>query len=182
VSAPEAVLQTPRLVLRRWGTGDIDGFAALNDDPAVMEFRWTRQQSEGFIRMAEAEWEERGLGLFCVEAPDIAEGCIGFIGLHVPGFTAAFTPAVEIGWRLARRAWGHGLATEGATAVRAFAHRECGLAEIVSFTAAINLRSQRVMEKIGLVRDPDGDFDHPRLAADDPLRPHVLYRGSAPRR
>jgi RimJ/RimL family protein N-acetyltransferase len=91
-------------------------------------------------------------------------------------FNAHFTPAAEIGWRLARGQWGKGYATEGARAALAFGFDKLGLDEIVSFTAVINLRSQRVMERIGMTHDPADDFDHPRVAPGDPLRPHVLYR------
>jgi RimJ/RimL family protein N-acetyltransferase len=97
----------------------------------------------------------------------------GFIGLSVPTFEAHFTPCVEIGWRLAAEHWGHGLATEGARAVLATA-----VGPIVSFTSVQNVRSRRVMEKIGLTRDPADDFDHPRLPAGHSLRRHVLYRSA----
>jgi RimJ/RimL family protein N-acetyltransferase len=99
----------------------------------------------------------------------------GFVGLSVPRFQAPFTPCVEIGWRLAAEYWGFGYATEGARAVLDFAFDVLGLEEVVSFTAPANLRSRRVMERIGMVRDPAGDFDHPWLSA-GPLQRQVLYR------
>ncbi|MNE20010.1 hypothetical protein D3C80_1131120 [compost metagenome] len=92
------------------------------------------------------------------------------------GFDAAFTPAVEIGWRLAKRHWGQGFASEAAWAALRCAFGQLGLDEVVSFTTRENTPSQKVMQAIGMQRDFAGDFDHPRLAADDPLRPHVLYR------
>ena len=95
----------------------------------------------------------------------------GFVGLSVPRFEANFTPCVEMGWRLAADAWGHGYATEAARAALAFGFGELGLREIVSFTVPHNLRSRRVMEKIGMTRDPAGDFDHPTVGTR-----HVLYR------
>jgi RimJ/RimL family protein N-acetyltransferase len=100
----------------------------------------------------------------------------GFIGLLRAEFDAPFTPAVEIGWRLAPEFWGQGLAPEGARAALASGFEELGFGEIVSFTARANGPSIRVMEKIGMRRDPKDDFDHPALAADDRLRAHVLYR------
>jgi ribosomal-protein-alanine N-acetyltransferase len=105
---------------------------------------------------------------------------VGFVGLNQPGFDAAFTPCVEIGWRLARHAWGRGFATEGATAVLQLAFDALGLDEVVSFTTEANDRSRRVMERIGLTRDPADDFDHPRLPEGHPLRRHVLYRAQRP--
>jgi ribosomal-protein-alanine N-acetyltransferase len=107
---------------------------------------------------------------------------IGFIGLSIPTFKAAFTPCVEIGWRLAADVWGQGLATEGGLAAVRHAFDVIGLEELVSFTACINTKSQRVMQKIGMTRDPAGDFDHPRVPEGHPLRPHVLYRFANPSR
>ena len=101
---------------------------------------------------------------------------IGFIGLSIPQFEAHFTPCVEIGWRLARAEWGKGYASEGARAALAFGFERLGLAEIVSFTAVSNLRSRRVMERIGMQRRAAEDFDHPNLPEGHPLRRHVLYR------
>jgi ribosomal-protein-alanine N-acetyltransferase len=108
------------------------------------------------------------------------EPFVGFIGLAEPAFTAPFTPCVEIGWRLARAAWGLGYATEGARAALAFAFDRLRLAEIVSMTTPGNTRSRRVMEKLGMRRDPTDDFDHPNLPPPSPLRRHVLYRLRAP--
>ena len=143
--------------------------------PATM----TREQSDAFAEYARQGIEERGWGLWAVEVVG-GEPFAGFVGLNVPGFEAHFTPAVEIGWRLLPRAWGNGYATEAARAAAAFGFAELGLAEIVSFTAVANAPSRRVMERIGMTRDPADDFDHPRLAEGDPLRRHVLYRLRAP--
>ena len=101
---------------------------------------------------------------------------VGFTGLAVPSFEAPFTPAVEVGWRLARPAWGHGYATEAARASLAYGFGELGLEEVVSFTSVGNARSRAVMERLGMTHDRAGDFQHPLLAPGDPLRPHVLYR------
>ncbi|MEW9528193.1 GNAT family N-acetyltransferase [Microbispora sp. NPDC049125] len=173
-------IATERLVLRRWRHGDRQPFAALNADPAVMEHfpsTLSRAESDALAGRIEAAFAERGFGLWAVEA---GGAFIGFTGLNVPRFTAHFTPCVEIGWRLARPAWGHGYATEAARAALAYGFGELGLAEIVSFTSVTNVRSQAVMRRIGMTRDPQDDFDHPALDEDSPLRRHVLYRISAP--
>ncbi len=170
------MIETERLVLRRWQEKDREPFAALNADPEVMEYfpaTLTRERSDALADRVAAEFDDCGFGLWAVE---LSGTFIGFTGLSVPRFTAHFTPCVEIGWRLARSAWGHGYATEAARAALRHGFGELGLKEIVSFTARQNMRSQRVMERIGMTRDPEGDFDHPALAEDSPLRRHVLYR------
>jgi ribosomal-protein-alanine N-acetyltransferase len=166
-------LRTERLVLRQWREDDRDPFAALNADPVVMEHfpsTMTREASDAFVDFNIATIAERGWGLWAVDA---GGGFIGFVGLNEP----RFRPGVEIGWRLARAAWGHGYATEAAEAVLAFAFDEIGLDEVISFTSTTNVRSQRVMERIGMTRDPADDFDHPNVT-DERLRRHVLYRTS----
>lgn len=171
-------LRTRRLVLRRWQDGDLEPFAALNADPEVMEHfpsRLDRSASDGLAAAADGAFDERGFGLWAVEVA--ATGLfIGFTGLAVPRFEAPFTPAVEIGWRLARMAWGHGYATEAATAALDDPFERVGLTEIVSFTSVPNVRSQAVMHRLAMTRDPAEDFDHPNLPAGHRLRRHVLYR------
>jgi RimJ/RimL family protein N-acetyltransferase len=170
-------LLTPRLTLRQWRDGDLEPFAALNADPEVMRFfpaPLSREQSDDLATHAKRGIEERGWGLWAVEVIESAR-FIGFVGLAEPRFEAHFTPAVEVGWRLARDAWGNGYATEGARATVVYAFDDLGLDEIVSFTSAINERSRRVMERLGMTRNPSDDFDHPSLN-DGTLRPHVLYR------
>jgi RimJ/RimL family protein N-acetyltransferase len=139
--------------------------------PAVL----SRAESDAAAAQLRAELAERGFGLWAVEAPAVAP-FVGFTGLSVPRFSAHFTPCVEIGWRLAREHWGRGYAPEAARAALAHAFGPLGLAEVVSFTAAGNVKSRRVMEKLGMTRDPADDFDHPNLPPGHPLRRHVLYR------
>jgi RimJ/RimL family protein N-acetyltransferase len=168
---------TSRLVLRAWCESDRSPFAALNADPLVMEHFPTllsRDQSDAIVNRCVEQLHRNGYGLWAVEIRTSGE-FIGFVGLAAPGWQAAFTPCTEIGWRLARSAWGHGYATEAANAALATAFGPAGLDEVVSFTTTRNLRSQRVMQRIGMTRDPSGDFNHP-LVADGPLRRHVLYR------
>jgi RimJ/RimL family protein N-acetyltransferase len=172
------LLRTQRLLLRPWRDQDLGPFAALNADPAVREHfpdTLSRDESDAAARRIRADMDRDGYGLWAVEVPG-GSPFIGYVGLAVPAFEAAFTPCVEIGWRLARQAWGHGFATEGARAAVAFAFDRLGLGELVSMTTAANHRSRRVMEKLGMRRDPADDFEHPLLPAASPLRPHVLYR------
>ena len=173
-----AELRTQRLVLRQWRDDDLEPFAALNADPEVMHYfpsPLTRGQSDALAEGQRDLIAERGWGLWAVEVVDRAP-FIGFVGLAEPRFQAHFTPAVEVGWRLARDHWGKGYATEGARAAVAFGCGELGLDEIVSFTSVVNERSRRVMDRVGMTHDPADDFDHPLLAPGDALRRHVLYR------
>jgi ribosomal-protein-alanine N-acetyltransferase len=171
-------LRTERLVLRTWRGDDRAPYAALNADPTVMQFLASaldRAASDRMVEQIERGFEERGFGLWAVERLDTTE-FIGFVGLSVPRFDADFTPCVEVGWRLARSAWGHGFATEAAQAAIDDGFTRVGLAEIVSFTAEINERSRAVMRRLGMTHDPAEDFDHPSLPEGDPLSRHVLYR------
>jgi ribosomal-protein-alanine N-acetyltransferase len=171
-------LQTERLVLRGWRDDDLAPFAALNADPAVMEHfpgLMTTAETAAFIGRIVDGWAANGFGVWVVERS--ADGAfLGFNGLARPRFDAPFMPAVEIGWRFARHTWGHGYATESARAALAFGFKTVGLDEIVSFTSPANERSWRVMERLGMTRDPADDFDHPRLPEGHRLRRHVLYR------
>ena len=171
-------LRTDRLVLRRWSPNDLVPFAGMNADPVVMEHMQralTPAESDAFARRIEAEFDACGFGLWAVEVPGTAP-FIGFVGLHRVPFDAAFTPAVEVGWRLARQHWGHGYATEAARAAVRYGYEEIGLEEIVSFTTPGNIASWRVMERLGMVRDPSSDFDHPGVPVGHPLRGHIFYR------
>jgi RimJ/RimL family protein N-acetyltransferase len=170
--------ETERLILRPWREADREPFARINADSRVMEFLGgpvTPDKSDALLRRASDHFARHGFGPWAVQLKETGE-FIGFIGLMIPGFEAAFTPCVEIGWRLGFEFQGRGLATEGAREALRFGFEECGLGEIVSFTAAGNLRSRRVMEKLGMSHDPADDFDHPRVAEGSPLRRHVLYR------
>jgi RimJ/RimL family protein N-acetyltransferase len=170
------MMRTERLVMREWRASDREPFAQLNADPEVMRHfpeRLSREQSDAFADTIEAGFEERGWGLWALE---VDGAFIGYTGLQPVSFDAHFTPAVEIGWRLARGAWGHGYASEAARSASAFAFAELELDELVSFTVPGNERSRAVMERIGMTHDPAGDFDHPRLPEGHEMRRHVLYR------
>ena len=127
------------------------------------------------IGRVRGHFAEHGFGLWALERKD-SGAFIGFTGLGVVGFDAPFTPAVEIGWRLARRHWGQGFASEAAWTCLRCAFAQLGLDEVVSFTTQGNLPSQKVMQAIGMQQDLQGSFEHPRLPIGHPLRPHVLYR------
>ena len=155
-------------------------FAELNADAEVM---WhfpaplSRAESDALVDRIVADFERCGWGLWALE--EQATGSfLGFTGLAPVRFQAPFTPATEVGWRLRRDAWGCGFASEAARAALAFAFAHDGLAleDVVSFTACANERSRAVMRRLGMSRDPAGDFDHPALPAGHPLRRHVLYR------
>jgi RimJ/RimL family protein N-acetyltransferase len=157
-----------RVRLRRW-----------NADPRVMEFFFegamNRAGSDALIDRIEKHIDEHGFGAWALEVPDVAP-FIGFAGLSVPRFTTLFTPCVEIGWRLAPSYWGRGYATEAARVALAHGFGPLEIPEIVSFTAATNLRSRAVMERLGMRRDAADDFDYPGIPEGHALRPHVLYR------
>lgn len=168
---------TSRLELRQWREEDRTPFARLNADPMVMAHfpaLLTRDESDALMDRCVEDLARRGYGLWAVRIRATSE-FIGFVGLAVPTWDAPITPCTEIGWRLARSAWGQGYATEAADAVLATAFGLLGLDRLVSFTTAQNLPSQRVMQRIGMTRSPSEDFEHPRVP-DGPLRRQVLYR------
>ena len=171
-------LSTPRLTLRPWRDTDAGAFAAMFDDPRVMEFLMPaadRAAIDAMVARIRGHFDQHGYGWWTAELKKSGD-FIGLIGLvHVP-WRAHFTPAVEVGWRLASAYWGQGYATEGARAALDCGFARLGLSEIVSITVPANRPSWRVMQRIGMRRDPAGDFDHPRLAEGDPLRRHLLYR------
>lgn len=171
-------IETARLVLRDWRDDDVEAFVAMNADPRVTEFfslAYTRGLSESRARAIREELAKFGYGWWVVEirgGPSFG----GAICLRDVPFEAAFTPAREIGWRFRAEYWNHGYATEGARAALDFAFDSLGWPEVVAMTAESNLRSRRVMERLGMTHDPADDFDHPQIPPGDRLRRHVLYR------
>jgi RimJ/RimL family protein N-acetyltransferase len=171
-------LKTGRLTLRRWRDSDLALFAALNSDPVVMEHfpsMLSESETADMIERLDSHFDRHGFGLWAVEH-NLSRRFIGFAGLSIPRFESHFTPAVEVGWRLAKDQWGNGFATEAAQAAIAFGFDVADLEEIVSFAIATNVRSVQVMERLGMTHDPADDFDHPMFLEDDRLRHHVLYR------
>jgi RimJ/RimL family protein N-acetyltransferase len=174
----ESALNAGPLLLRPWRDSDLPTFAALNADPRVMEFLPTvldRVASDAMATRIRDHFARHGFGLWAVEVPGGSD-FIGFVGLHIPTFETHFTPCVEIGWRLAYDHWGRGHATTAARRALDFAFAKLNCSEVVSFTVPHNVRSRRVMERLGMTHDADDDFDHPVLPAGHPLRRHVLYR------
>lgn len=171
-------LETERLLLRPWLEADRVPFRRMNADPRVMEFfpsLLSEAESDRGFEGIQDHFRRHGFGLFALALRN--DGTfIGFTGLAVPAFESHFTPCVEIGWRLAAEYWNRGFATEAAQAVVRHAFGPLQLEELVSFTVPANLRSRRVMEKLGMTRDAAGDFDHPKIPEGHPLRRHVLYR------
>lgn len=171
-------LQTKRLILREWQDSDIPAFAAMGQDPRVMEFfprLIGEEESRDYVTSFRQHFAENGFGLFAVELKENHQ-FIGFVGLARVPFETHFTPAIEIGWRLASQHFNKGYATEAAREVLRFAFEELQLNEIVSFTTLTNKPSQKVMAKIGMTHDAKDDFFHPKLPHDHPLSQHVLYR------
>ena len=171
-------IQTDRLILRAFTGADRQPFAAINADPEVMTYMsraLDRRASDLFLARIQDHWDADGFGLWAIERRD--DGAfLGFAGLSAPTFEAPFTPAVEVGWRLARPAWGHGYATEAGAAALDHGFEVLHLAEIVSFTAVGNDRSRRVMERLGMTHDPADDFDYPLVPPDHLVRRQALYR------
>ncbi len=179
--APE--IATSRLLLRGWQREDRAAFARMNADPRVMEHfpaPLDAAASDAFVDRIVAGLAADGWGLWAVER--VADGMfLGFTGLARIPFEAHFTPAIEVGWRYSVEAWGHGYATEAARVAVAFAFDRLLLDELVSMTTPANIRSRRVMQKLGMTRDPADDFEHPRLPVGHPIRHQVLYRLPAAR-
>jgi RimJ/RimL family protein N-acetyltransferase len=176
-----ATIETARLLLRAWRDTDVEPWVQMNADPRVAEFFpriYTRELSESTAQRLRADLERRGYGWWVVEVRESAFA--GVVALQEVPFPAHFTPAREIGWRFTPECWGRGYATEGARAALGFAFNRLGWNEVVAMTAVPNIRSQRVMERLGMTRDAGGDFDHPRIEEGHPLRRHVLYRIGAP--
>lgn len=171
-------LKTERLILRPWCEQDLEPLVKLNSDPRVMQYLpapLTREESVARLEVYTQHIQNFGWGLWAVSLPEIA-AFIGWIGLWPIGFEAHFTPAIEVGWRLLPEFWGHGYATEGASAAIQYGFEILMLKEIISITVPANIRSRRVMEKLGMHHDPKEDFNHPKFPEDHRLKRHVLYR------
>lgn len=175
-------LHTRRCVLRQWKATDFAPWAAMNADPEVRRYfpsTLTAEQAGAEAARCRDAITQRGWGMWALELPGEA-AFAGFVGLNVPHYDAPFVPAVEIGWRLVRAAWGRGYATEAAQAALHFAFAHLDLREVIAIAVPSNEPSLRVMRRLGMLRDEAGDFDHPRVEAGHPLQRHVLYRTAAP--
>lgn len=171
-------LRTPRLLLREWRDSDVEPFAAMSFDSTVMQYLLPfadRAASDNWVARMRQRQAQDGFGHWAVELPGEA-ALIGAVGLSRVTFPAPFTPAVEIGWRLAQPYWGRGYAIEAARAAIDDGLGRLGLREIVAFTVPANRRSWGLMERLGMTRDPADDFDHPAVPDGHELLGHVLYR------
>lgn len=171
-------LRTSRLVLRRWRDTDAAPFSEMNADSRVMEFfpsTMTAEQSAAMVERIESQFDDEGFGLWAVE---VEQRFAGFTGLNRTAFDTPMGPHVEIGWRLAPWAWGHGFATEAAMVALRDGFGRVGLREVYSFTTQTNVRSEAVMMRLGMVRRPEFDFDHPRTPGWWGQR-HIVYSISA---
>lgn len=172
------MLKSERLILRPWREEDLEPFAKMNADVRVREYfpgLLSREQSDLSVKMFSEHIQQHGWGFWAAALIETDE-FIGFIGLQNVASEAHFAPAVEVGWRLAQEFWGRGYATEGAKAALRYAFETLKLDEVVSYTVEGNWKSRNVMEKIGMQRNPEEDFDHPKILEGNPLRRHVLYR------
>ena len=180
----DVIVSTDRLLIHEWRAEDRAPFAALNGDPEVMQHfpsTLTRAESDAAVDALQDRFVRDGLCFWPVS--ERGGPFVGMVGLQVVDFDVpGLEGSVEIGWRLLRPYWGRGYATEAARGCLEHGFVAHGLDEIVAFTTHGNHASRRVMERLGMVRDPQGDFDHPRVAIGDPLRPHVLYRARSAQR
>lgn len=170
-------LETKRIKLRQWRKEDIDMFAEMNSYPDVMRYfpkPLTRIESDCMAQRCKSHIAEYGWGLWCAQLIDSGE-FIGFVGIHRPLKIMPCSPCVEVGWRLNKRHWGMGYATEAAELVLSYGFEKLGLTELVSYTTVSNVRSRAVMERIGL-KNTNQNFGHPEIEEDHPLFEHVLYK------
>lgn len=174
-------LETDRLILREWIDEARKPFAQMNADPMVMEYmprRLDEGASDKLVDRFSQHFKKHGYGLYVAESKDTKE-FMGFVGLSNVELEVPFAPAVEIAWRLSYEFWGQGYASEAAKSVLKHGLGKLKIPEIVAFTVYDNTRSIAVIEKLGLERDPKGDFDYPRLPKGHPLAKHVLFRIAA---
>jgi RimJ/RimL family protein N-acetyltransferase len=167
------------VILRDWKETDFELFAEMNSDPEVMRYLApvTRSESRDTFDRLREEISQRGWGVWAVEVDGIFAG---MVGLHVPACHLPFSPCTEVLWRLRKEFWGRGIAYEAARKAIDYGFSKADLEEIVSFTTPTNVRSIRLMERLGFERDHQGDFDHPALPVGSHLRRHVLYRKKKP--
>lgn len=171
-------LETERLILRHWQESDFKPFCEITSDPEVRRYYPSTlnvDETRALIARINTHFDREGFGLFAVVLKSTGE-FIGYTGLQKPTIQARFMPCVEIGWQIARKHWGNGYAPEAATKCLEDGFMRIGLDEIVSFTTVSNDKSIRVMEKLGMTRNPKDDYSHPLLPEGHPLKPHVLFR------
>ncbi|MFN8769845.1 MAG: GNAT family N-acetyltransferase [Neisseriaceae bacterium] len=170
--------ETKRLILRNWLDSDLNKLYKINQDPIVMEFfphLYSMDKTLEQIKSFKEHYQKHGHTFFACELKDTQE-FIGSVGLFTIDNNLPFAPNIEIGWRTAKEYWNKGYATEAANECLKIGFEEFNLQEIVSYTAKINHRSEHIMQKIGMFRDMNGDFDNPKIEPTHILCPHILYR------
>lgn len=175
---PNTHLETERLILREWKKSDHEKFARINHDPLIMEYfprTLDAKDTDKLVERFQKHFKKYGYGFYALELKESGE-FIGFVGINHVEIDVPFKPAVEIAWRLDYEYWGQGYATEAAQAVLRHAFSELGLKEVVAYTVFDNNRAIHIIEKLGMKRDPKGDFSYPKLPDDHPMSRHVLYR------
>ncbi len=175
-TSPKQYIETPRLILRDWKEEDIPVFARLNSDDKAMEFclnKLSYQETLDFYNRIQKEFSTNGYGLYAVEKKE-APAFIGYVGLHDVTFDVDFAPAVEIGWRLISRSMESGIRHRSRFSLSGICKKGIGTEKLYSFTSLPNKRSERVMQKIGMVKNKE--FNHPLVSPDHPLCRHVLYK------
>ena len=174
-------LETERLVLRDWRAADAEDMHRLGADPEVMATLGPLMTFDDTVALIDRLVQRRARDGHCMWAAERrTDGrVIGFIGAQ-RGPEPQILGELEIGWRLARDCWGQGYATEGARATLDWLRANRPGEPVIAITARINTRSQAVMERLGMTRNPARDFDHPAVPEGDPLRPHVLYEKAMP--
>jgi len=174
----QLIATTDRLLIRSWCESDRQPLFELNQDPEVMEFLGpplSRYQSDQLVDRFVSEQEISGYCPWVVELSQSGE-FVGFVGLQsVPDYLN-FVNGLEVVWRLKSKFWGLGLATEAAHAALRIGFGSLGLAQVVSMTSKLNVRSQRVMQRLGISHNEDDDFKHPAVDVESRLRAHVLYQ------
>lgn len=172
------MIETERLILRPFRDADRDAWAAMNADPEVMRHfaeTLTREQADALIDRVNASIAEKGVGFWALERKSDGR-FLGFAGLNCIGH--AHLPIFgqwEVGWRLARHAWGHGYATEAGGAALAHGFGKMGFPRILAYTAVTNTPSEAVMQRLGMQRAAELDFEHPLVPEGSPIRPHIVY-------
>ena len=170
-------IKTKRLLLRQWNKADLADFALLNSDPEVMEYLpkiLNREESDNLADRIISLLSDNGWGFWAVETIS-NNSFIGFVGLHEPKYELPVKPCVEIGWRLSRKYWGNGYATEAGNAALEFAFKTLNLNNVYSFTSVANLKSESVMKRLKL-ENQNKNFNHPSIPDDCQYREHVLYK------
>jgi len=171
-------LESERVLLREWRESDVEPWVALNLDAENLQYFprvYSAEESLASYMRIRDLLNENSFGLWAAQEKSSGE-FMGFVGLmhhNIPGIS--FMPCYEIGWRLDKKYWGKGYATEAAKVVLAFGLEELQLEKIYSFTAKGNIPSINVMKKIGLQEHPELAFEHPRIPDESPVKSHVVY-------